>query len=990
MRRLCSILAILILVVTFAYPSTVEAATTAITIKLSSTEGDNVSIQSGSGKELTVREGMTLYNQYTVSTGKESYAYLMLDKTKAVKLDQNTEITIVKEGRKNEIQLESGELFFDVSKKLTSQETLKVKTSNSTMGIRGTSGVVKVITLYDKEMNSLGTSIVYQIYDGKVVVEYSIGANSSLQKKEAEVVQGTQFVLTNSSDIDADVVLERIPHEELPSFALKEVLKNQTLKERVIQGMGIGESELEAAYEDAKEREEKEKQVLENKINEIIEALEKNISNNVYPTSVPTSTPVPAPSPEFVTPSVIPTVTPTGTPTDTPTAIPTSTPTETPTETPTGTPTETPTVTPTEIPTEIPEGTIYDITPMAFDDGSNVFDSVEVNSALADHKLVRLSKETEESIDCKIQGNGQLRIPSESYLIVSENISIDCDVNIENQGYLFIESEGYFKSRANCWNDGTIINKGTLENCNGATITNNGTLYIDQNASFQNNGQMTNAGETILLGDIDNYGGANFYNSGSIAMKENSRFYNHDLYISQEAMMEKGAEFTNHGTMNVFGTFTNGSNENINQLKDAFGRACLVNDGIFVGTISNYATGYLQNQAKGSITCLTNQNGVYRNEGNIPETNGTNNSEIQVYMITVVRADGIPEYMLQSAASLYYLDWPEQDSSYGYDTDICSQEALNDFENSHLVVSELTTQPDAVFECNSNYQSKYRFGCDFSTALNVLQGEWSEADKAMLPCEYSSMTLYKDFILQNEIPETDIIQLLIEGDTVQSENDEKAQFRFNLNGHQMDFTGREQQWDTFTQKNLELIYYGMDAQATDVVLPEEDQIIMDAGESELMLNLTKFYDLGIQIKGYVKATQNVDFTNCRIKIDGGNLIAAEGVTIGMYESNVLNVIQPITTQEAVSGSGISVVSGSSLSVTGTLEVQVQEGYGIMVDSGANLIFGDESGNATINVNLSPDCYAFYLENPNYLERFYKMVTGTILENNMMGIYTAKD
>ncbi|MDR0857561.1 MAG: hypothetical protein LBN97_00840, partial [Oscillospiraceae bacterium] len=77
-----------------APPTEIPAAATvaptetleATTIRLEKLDGSGT-LENEAGKALTILDGMQLFSGYTVGTQDESYAYLSLDATKALKLD---------------------------------------------------------------------------------------------------------------------------------------------------------------------------------------------------------------------------------------------------------------------------------------------------------------------------------------------------------------------------------------------------------------------------------------------------------------------------------------------------------------------------------------------------------------------------------------------------------------------------------------------------------------------------------------------------------------------------------------------------------------------------------------------------------------------------------------------------------------------------------------------------------------------------------------
>ena len=113
----------------------------ATTMHLRKTEG-TVGVSDGEGKDVTPKDNLGLYSGYQVETQAESYAWIDLDKVKLAKLDQDSEVEINKEGKKLEIDVKTGSLFFNVTEPLTDDETMNIATSTMLIGVRGTCGWV--------------------------------------------------------------------------------------------------------------------------------------------------------------------------------------------------------------------------------------------------------------------------------------------------------------------------------------------------------------------------------------------------------------------------------------------------------------------------------------------------------------------------------------------------------------------------------------------------------------------------------------------------------------------------------------------------------------------------------------------------------------------------------------------------------------------------------------------------------------------------------
>ena len=115
---------------------------TAATMHLRRAEG-TVAVSNSEGKDVPALENLGLYNGYGVNTSSVSYAWIDLDEVKLVKLDQNSEISIGKEGKALDIELKSGSLFFNVTEPLANDESMNIRSSTMVVGIRGTCGWVE-------------------------------------------------------------------------------------------------------------------------------------------------------------------------------------------------------------------------------------------------------------------------------------------------------------------------------------------------------------------------------------------------------------------------------------------------------------------------------------------------------------------------------------------------------------------------------------------------------------------------------------------------------------------------------------------------------------------------------------------------------------------------------------------------------------------------------------------------------------------------------
>ncbi|MBO4390185.1 MAG: FecR domain-containing protein [Lachnospiraceae bacterium] len=354
-----------------------------------------VTLQSG-GKTKTIVDNLKLASGDVLSTEKDSLASIALDDSKAVTLQENSSAEFKKNGKKLELNLTAGSLFFEVSKKLEDDESFEIRTSTMLVGIRGTSGYVFVQK--DGQDGVLLTT-------GNVDVE---GINKKTGETKEKNVTAGQMVYVYLYDEEVgnsvDFELHDATEQELPKEVVEYLVEHQELMEDVCKATGWEKEKIEDRAEQIKKEEaekkneaeteggtdeetateaetkeggsgkntgenttepgetETEEEVTESESEEPeteeteSEEPETEESESEEPEETETPTPPPAPTPTPVPPAPAPipdpTPTPTAVPTETPTPVPTPVPTKIPTEAPTAVPTPVPS--PTSIPTTEP------------------------------------------------------------------------------------------------------------------------------------------------------------------------------------------------------------------------------------------------------------------------------------------------------------------------------------------------------------------------------------------------------------------------------------------------------------------------------------------------------------------------------------------------------------------------------------------------------------------------------------------------------------
>lgn len=139
---------------------------TASTMRLEKSES-SVKVADESGKEQQLQEKLPLFSGYGITTEATSYSWFNLDDTKLAKMDESNEASIEKEGKHLKLLVDKGSLYFNITEPLENDETLEIRTSSMTVGIRGTCGWVDA-----------KNDAVY-IISGKVVCEVSGAGNKS-------------------------------------------------------------------------------------------------------------------------------------------------------------------------------------------------------------------------------------------------------------------------------------------------------------------------------------------------------------------------------------------------------------------------------------------------------------------------------------------------------------------------------------------------------------------------------------------------------------------------------------------------------------------------------------------------------------------------------------------------------------------------------------------------------------------------------------------
>ena len=167
---------------------------------------------------------MRLYSGTKIKTSEGSYAYISLDSGKAVKLGASSESEVRKSGKKLELNLLSGELFFDVTVPLEKDESLNIRTSTMVTGVRGTSGYAVVYDCYHSEIVLL---------EGHLTVHKTLGSTG---RSMVEINGGEKAIaapLREEQNDQIQLTVESVKEESVPGFVAVEVKDDLNLQDRI-------------------------------------------------------------------------------------------------------------------------------------------------------------------------------------------------------------------------------------------------------------------------------------------------------------------------------------------------------------------------------------------------------------------------------------------------------------------------------------------------------------------------------------------------------------------------------------------------------------------------------------------------------------------------------------------------------------------------------------------------------------------------------------
>ena len=129
------------------------------------------------GDSMKATKGMKMRDKDRLVVASDGFARVNCDRKTYAHFEHDTEVTFkAASNKKLTINLEKGEMVVEVQKKLGSGESLSIKTSNSTMAIRGTVVAIRVDILEDGLIRTVNYCL-----EGKATVSFVDGSEKDLE-----------------------------------------------------------------------------------------------------------------------------------------------------------------------------------------------------------------------------------------------------------------------------------------------------------------------------------------------------------------------------------------------------------------------------------------------------------------------------------------------------------------------------------------------------------------------------------------------------------------------------------------------------------------------------------------------------------------------------------------------------------------------------------------------------------------------------------------
>ncbi len=182
------------------------------------TEG-NVAVTDGDGADVSLIDRLGLYSGYGATTRAASYGWIDLDDVKLTKMDENSDIEVEKEGKHLTLTVNSGAVFFNVTRPLEEDETFEIRASTMVTAIRGTCGWVEVSDADHMNVYILEGAVRCSV--GDVTESVAAGETAAISRSE-ETIEIGAFTAADA-----------------PAFVTSEVENDAALAEEIIDASGI-------------------------------------------------------------------------------------------------------------------------------------------------------------------------------------------------------------------------------------------------------------------------------------------------------------------------------------------------------------------------------------------------------------------------------------------------------------------------------------------------------------------------------------------------------------------------------------------------------------------------------------------------------------------------------------------------------------------------------------------------------------------------------
>lgn len=186
----------------------------AAAMRLRKTAGE-VWVSDEKQKDVPLAEDLGLYSGYRVDTWEESYAWIDLDEVKLTKMDADSRVEVVKDGKDLEILVKSGSIFFNVTEPLAEDETMTIRTADLLVGIRGTCGWVDA----EKKQAAL--------LEGKIRCE--------ADGERANISAGEKVSLGE----DGQLTVTPLTARDVPEFVREELEEDEDFLQEILDDTGI-------------------------------------------------------------------------------------------------------------------------------------------------------------------------------------------------------------------------------------------------------------------------------------------------------------------------------------------------------------------------------------------------------------------------------------------------------------------------------------------------------------------------------------------------------------------------------------------------------------------------------------------------------------------------------------------------------------------------------------------------------------------------------